>query len=118
MIQQFRDLIANCLTTHSIVEVEQGRSFPLNEREAAYAAMCIVDHTRIPWLCPDCKGKFHPRPVNGSEDDCGYCSHPKAPTLADAIALWEAVHDEPMDYGSHDAAITSDTFQILKAVRA
>lgn len=37
-----RQIVMRVLTTHSIVEAEQGRSFPLSLGEATYATTCLL----------------------------------------------------------------------------
>lgn len=42
MIETLHETIVRVLTTHSILETEQGRSFPLSVSEANYAAKCLL----------------------------------------------------------------------------
>lgn len=77
---------------------------------------------RIPWLCPDCKGTgtrsagmvaITEHGASGVFSDVS-CAHPNAPTLADTVALWEAVHKEGALW--HFGVL--GTINDLRAVRA
>lgn len=47
---------------------------------------------RTPWLCPDCKGTGRVDRLWMNQMREFVCDHDAAPTLADMVALWEAVH--------------------------